>query len=213
MPDWTVFLTGWNIFLMSISAGCAEARVWTDYAHALLRMGNVTVPKYLYSINIPADGSLCSVSSVIYTLRQHYYWCSFMCDVAVAVAGIGQCRPSDAPKLYSRLAMFCQCQCSIYFRLQMHLWTHTHNAWTPHCQLNVSAVALIILMALVAMWGLKESSLVNTVTMLIKFGVLLFFLMYGFMNFHPENLTPLLPYQAEGVFRVCISIHVTRVWH
>ena len=56
---------------MNITAAGAEARVWTDYATALLRMGNVTVPKYLYSINIPADGSLCSVSSVVYTLSEH----------------------------------------------------------------------------------------------------------------------------------------------
>ncbi len=61
----------------NITACGAEARVWTNYATALLRIENVTVPKYLYSINIPADGSLCSVSSVVYTLSQHYYyWCS-----------------------------------------------------------------------------------------------------------------------------------------
>ena len=81
MSDWTVFLTGWSIFLMNIGAAGAEARVWTDYATALLRMGNVTVPKYLYSINIPADGSLCSVSSVVYTLSQHD-WSSCLCNVA-----------------------------------------------------------------------------------------------------------------------------------
>ena len=101
-----------------------------------------------------------------------------------------------------------------YFRLQTHSWTHTHNAWIPHCQLNVSAAALILFMALIAMGGLKQSSLVNTVTMFIKFGVLVFFLIYGFINFHPEYLTPLFPYQAEGVFRVCMPcMHVTRVWH
>ena len=88
------------------------------------------------------------------------------------------------------------------------------NTWTPHCQLNMSAVTLIILMALIATWGLKESSLVNTVIMFFNFGVLLFFLIYGFINFHPEYLTPLFPYQAEGVFRVCMPcMHVTRVWH
>ena len=59
-------------------------------------------------------------------------------------------------------------------------------------------------MALIATWGLKQSSLVNTVTMFFNFGVLLFFLIYGFINFHPEYLTPLFPYQAEGVFKVCM---------
>ena len=92
--------------------------------------------------------------------------------------------------------------------------THEHTTPALHCQLNVSAMGLILLMALIAIWGLKQSSLVNTITMFIKFGALLFFLIYSFIKFHPEYLTPMFPYEAEGVFRVCVScMHVMRVWH
>ena len=58
-------------------------------------------------------------------------------------------------------------------------------------------------MSLLALWGLKENSLVNALAWIVKFGVLLFFLIYSFIKFHPEYLLPLFPHGAEGVFRVC----------
>ena len=113
-------------------------------------------------------------------------------------------------KFCSRL--YSWCDISDFRHTDEH--AHTNNAWTLHCQVNVSAAALIILMAVIAIGGLKQSSLVNTIAMFFKFGVLLFFLIYCFLKFHPEYLTPVFPHHAKGVFKVCMPCtHATRVWH
>jgi APA family basic amino acid/polyamine antiporter len=62
--------------------------------------------------------------------------------------------------------------------------------------LNVPAVAIIMLMALVLIAGITESANVNNVIVAIKVGVVLLVIVVGFFYVNPGNWVPLIPAQV-----------------
>ena len=69
-------------------------------------------------------------------------------------------------------------------------------------QFNVTAVVLVVILSAVVIWGVKEGSHVNTIMVMAKLGVLVFFVIISLTKFNVQNLTPLLPLGIEGVFKV-----------
>ena len=62
--------------------------------------------------------------------------------------------------------------------------------------LNVPAVGIIMLMAVVLVAGITESANVNNVIVAIKVGVVLLVIVFGFMYVNPANWVPLIPDQV-----------------
>ena len=66
----------------------------------------------------------------------------------------------------------------------------------------------MVVLSMIVIWGIKQSSHVNTVLVLLKTGVLLFFVVIGLTKFNAKNLTPLMPYGIDGVFKVGLPGHL-----
>ena len=66
----------------------------------------------------------------------------------------------------------------------------------------------MVVLSMIVIWGIKQSSHVNTVLVLLKTGVLLFFVVIGLTKFNAKNLTPLMPYGIDGVFKVGLPSHL-----
>ena len=75
-------------------------------------------------------------------------------------------------------------------------------------QLNITAVVLVVALSMIVIWGVKESSHVNTVLVMTKIGVLVFFVVIGLTKFNANNLTPLMPHGIDGVFKVGLPGHL-----
>ena len=69
-------------------------------------------------------------------------------------------------------------------------------------QFNITAVVLVVILSLIVMWGIKEGSHVNTVMVMAKLGVLIFFVVVGLTKFNVQNYAPLTPFGIDGVFKV-----------
>jgi APA family basic amino acid/polyamine antiporter len=64
---------------------------------------------------------------------------------------------------------------------------------------NVPAVAVVLLATVLLIRGARESALVNTVLVVLKIAVLLFFVLVAFTAFDSRNFAPLLPMGSAGV--------------
>lgn len=64
---------------------------------------------------------------------------------------------------------------------------------------NVSALVVVALATLLLVRGVKESAIINTVVVIIKAGILVFFSIVAFTAFDAGNFQPLLPMGAAGV--------------
>ena len=64
---------------------------------------------------------------------------------------------------------------------------------------NVPAVAVVLLATVLLIRGARESALVNTVLVVLKIAVLLFFILIAFTAFDSRNFDPLLPMGTAGV--------------
>jgi basic amino acid/polyamine antiporter, APA family len=65
--------------------------------------------------------------------------------------------------------------------------------------LNVPAVILIVLCALLLIRGASESARVNTVMVLIKIGVLILFIAVGLQGWESDNLSDFAPFGVSGI--------------
>ncbi|MGH3455019.1 MAG: amino acid permease [Nocardioidaceae bacterium] len=65
--------------------------------------------------------------------------------------------------------------------------------------LNLPAVILIILCALLLIRGASESAKVNTIMVAIKIGVLVMFIAIGVTGWNSDNLTPFAPEGLDGI--------------
>ena len=72
---------------------------------------------------------------------------------------------------------------------------------TPSISLDITSVALVIILAMVVMWGVKESSLINSVLVVTKLVILFFFVIFALTKFNINNYKPLFPYGIEGTFK------------
>jgi APA family basic amino acid/polyamine antiporter len=64
---------------------------------------------------------------------------------------------------------------------------------------NLPALFIILLLSLVLIRGIKGSSLVNTIIVIIKVGIVLLFIGFGWSYINPANYTPYLPDNTTGV--------------
>ncbi len=69
----------------------------------------------------------------------------------------------------------------------------------PGGMVNLSALIVVGLATILLIRGARESALVNTVVVIIKTGILVFFSIVAFTAFNAGNFEPLLPMGAAGV--------------
>jgi len=65
---------------------------------------------------------------------------------------------------------------------------------------NLPAFIIVILITLLLSFGVKESTRVNNIMVLVKVGVVLLFIATGFSYAKPENWEPFMPFGFDGVF-------------
>jgi len=71
----------------------------------------------------------------------------------------------------------------------------------PILPVKIIAIFACIIVTLVNLFGIKESSLVNNILVLVKISVLFFFIAVGIFHLTPRNLTPLMPNGWNGVLQ------------
>jgi len=71
----------------------------------------------------------------------------------------------------------------------------------PSIPVKAFAISACIIVTLINLFGIRESSLVNNVLVLVKISVLCFFITVGFFHLTPKNLVPLMPNGWIGVFQ------------
>jgi APA family basic amino acid/polyamine antiporter len=92
-----------------------------------------------------------------------------------------------------------------------------HGMTTTGGLVNGPAVLLATVMCLVALRGVRLSSMVNGVIVLLKVGVLVTFVVFGSLHVHPHNWTPFVPhndgsfghYGWSGVLRAAAVVFVS----
>lgn len=62
-----------------------------------------------------------------------------------------------------------------------------------HGVINLPAVFIVVLMSLILIRGIQESSWVNNIIVLLKVAIVIIFIAVGFKYVRPENLTPFIP--------------------
>ncbi|PRB66502.1 amino acid permease [Arthrobacter sp. MYb213] len=71
---------------------------------------------------------------------------------------------------------------------------------------NMPALIVVVLATLLLVRGARESAIVNTVVVIIKAGILIFFSIVAFSAFNAGNFEPLLPMGAAGVTAAASSV-------
>lgn len=71
---------------------------------------------------------------------------------------------------------------------------------------NLPALIVVVLATLLLVRGARESAIVNTVVVIIKAGILVFFSIVAFSAFNAGNFEPLLPMGAAGVTAAASSV-------
>lgn len=66
--------------------------------------------------------------------------------------------------------------------------------------MNLPAIIIISIMAMLQLWGTKESARLNNILVFVKLGVILLFIILVAKHVDPSNYTPFLPYGWSGVF-------------
>ena len=66
---------------------------------------------------------------------------------------------------------------------------------------NLSAFLIIILLALLLIWGVKSSSRFNTVMVLVKLTVIFIFIVIALTELNPQNWSPFMPFGWNGVIK------------
>src|SRR5436853_3384551 len=67
--------------------------------------------------------------------------------------------------------------------------------------INLPAVLIILLITALLILGTSESARVNSIIVIIKLAVIVFFLVVGFGHINPANWSPFLPFGVGGIFR------------
>ena len=65
--------------------------------------------------------------------------------------------------------------------------------------INLPAVVLVLAMTALLIAGVRESARANTVMVILKLAILVFFVVAGVTAFNGDNLTPFAPHGASGV--------------
>ncbi|MGL5443373.1 MAG: APC family permease, partial [[Mycobacterium] stephanolepidis] len=81
----------------------------------------------------------------------------------------------------------------------------------PHAWLNLPAVVLIVMCAILLIRGTSESALVNTVMVLLKLAVLTVFAIIAFTAFQAGNFSDFAPFGVSGIGAAAGTIFFTYV--
>ncbi|MBC8930276.1 amino acid permease, partial [Escherichia coli] len=65
--------------------------------------------------------------------------------------------------------------------------------------INLPAIIIVLVIAFLLTLGIKESTRVNTIMVIIKVGVILLFLVVGVFYVKPDNWQPFMPFGISGV--------------
>ncbi len=81
-------------------------------------------------------------------------------------------------------------------QLGIHVPHWASAAYNPsaHTYFDVLAALIVILFSLLVAAGVRESAGTNTILVIIKMGVLAFFVVIALPHFHPQHFHPFLPY-------------------
>ncbi len=79
-------------------------------------------------------------------------------------------------------------------------WTSAPQLFGIHIIFNLPAVLIVALITWVLVIGIRESAWANTAMVILKMGILLFFIAIGAVWVRPENWTPFMPNGWNGVF-------------
>lgn len=74
-----------------------------------------------------------------------------------------------------------------------------HSAEGVQGIINLPALLIILLLSLVLIRGVKGSSLLNSIIVIIKVGIVLLFIGFGWSYINPANYTPYIPANTTGV--------------
>ncbi|HEY0742452.1 MAG TPA: amino acid permease [Chryseosolibacter sp.] len=66
--------------------------------------------------------------------------------------------------------------------------------------MNVPAMFIILLLSLVLIRGVKGSSLLNGIIVIVKVGIVLLFIGFGWAFINPDNYTPYIPESSGGAY-------------
>ncbi|MDN3956484.1 amino acid permease [Sporolactobacillus laevolacticus] len=85
----------------------------------------------------------------------------------------------------------------------LHLPTAISAAFNPGngTYVDVMATVIVLLLSAILLSGVKESSRINDIMVLIKIGVILLFIVVGVFYVRPSNWSPFMPYGFGGVIK------------
>jgi APA family basic amino acid/polyamine antiporter len=76
-----------------------------------------------------------------------------------------------------------------------------HNLYAPgwHMGFNIPAFLIVLLLTVVLVRGIRESSRTNNIMVLVKIAAILLFIFFGLSFIHPANYTPFSPNGWSGI--------------
>jgi len=82
---------------------------------------------------------------------------------------------------------------------------------TPPGRLNLPAVAIVVLLSALLIRGIKESSRVNFVIVVVKLAVVIFFIVLAGRHVDSRNWTPFMPFGFKGVMTAAAIVFLAYV--
>ena len=79
-------------------------------------------------------------------------------------------------------------------------WTSAPQLFGLHIIFNLPAVLIVALITWILVIGIRESAWANTVMVVLKLAILLFFIVVGAFWVRPDNWSPFMPNGWQGVF-------------
>ena len=76
-----------------------------------------------------------------------------------------------------------------------------HDIYSPgwHAEFNIPAFLIVLLLTVVLVRGIRESSRTNNIMVLVKIAAILLFIFFGLSFIHPANYTPFSPNGWSGI--------------
>jgi len=83
--------------------------------------------------------------------------------------------------------------------MKIHLPEHLLHSPASGGIFNILAMGIILLLTFLLIWGIKSSSRVNNLMVLVKLSVIVLFIIIASSNVNPANWTPFMPFGIKGV--------------
>ncbi|XP_047956623.1 cationic amino acid transporter 8, vacuolar [Salvia hispanica] len=111
----------------------------------------------------------------------------------VGAAGLGRSWSSYLASIFSNDPEF--------LRFRVNSFAEGFNVLDP------LAVLILLIVNGIAMTGTKHSSILNWISSIFSAAAIVFIIIFGFINGSTDNLSPFLPYGAEGVFTAAAVVY------